>query len=825
MSESFSKGRANPLLLGVFLSSVGMMAFEINFTRLFSVTQFYHFAFLVISLALLGYGTSGTLLAVYPQAGNKALNTFLSIIYFAQSIFTIVSYLVVNQFPFDSFTAAWDFREFIRLVIHLLLISGVFLFNGLAVGKILMAYPAGAGTTYGVSFLGSAIGSLLSLTIPSVLGGEGTVLVSCAISALAALSALPIGKLTNMYPIKHHKTVWFLRGSAGIIVILITLQIIVKVLGYPLLPALRLRLSPYKSLSYALQYPGAQIISDRWNAFSRVTIVQSPGIRSLPGLSYNYSGEFPAQYGIFIDGNDMSPIVLPNSNLSFINYLPVSLAYELSSNAKALILEPRGGLDILIALVKGAQHITAVEVNPLMVDAARHIYDNPKVTTIIETDRSYLKRTNSQFDIIHLSLTSSYHPVTSGAYSLSEDYRYTLEAFTDIYNHLSPNGIFILSRWLQNPPSECLRAFATAASAVESMGGDSNHQIIALRSYNMMIILVKKAPFQDADLTLTKQFASRLSLDFVFAPGLTENESNVHNVLPQSIYYKEFKALIAAPSRKDFYKNYLFNIQPATDNAPFFNHYFEYAQTRQILSNLGKSWQPFGGAGYFFVLGILFLTVLLSGTFVLLPLKMIERRRLKDSVRKNKKPGITFYAYFALIGFAYLFIEIPFLQQFTLYLGQPAYAMASILFSLLFFSGIGSRFSTPRNARLALPGLIILSIAITAVLPIYFQLTLGFSLFVRLVLTGIIIAPLGFLMGIPFPSGLQFWQGRGYLHYTPFAWGVNGASSVVSSTLAAVLALDLGFSGVFLAGSACYLAAWLAIIISSSLSTSIKDQT
>ena len=250
---------------------------------------------------------------------------------------------------------------------------------------------------------------------------------------------------------------------------------------------MEIRISPYKGIPYALQYPGAEIVNTSWNAFSRVDLIRSKGIRSLPGLSYRYTGMLPEQNGLLIDADDLNPIVLPQSGNEFVDFMPGALVYKLRPEADAFILEGRGGLDILIGLTQGARHITAVEPNPLIVENAQQIYEQPKVKVFQETGRSYTRRTGQSYDVVVLSLINGYHPVSSGAYSLAEDYRYTVESFRDALAVLKPDGMMLVQRWLQVPPSEWLRSFALAVTALDESGlgfPEEHRGIPELQSWN-----------------------------------------------------------------------------------------------------------------------------------------------------------------------------------------------------------------------------------------------------------------------------------------------------------------------------------------------------
>ena len=806
---TFEKGS----LAGLFLLSASTLAFEINLTRLFSVAQFYHFAFLIVSLALLGFGASGTYLVLFPRresqhAGERAFWFAL-----ACSASLTGAYLLVNWLPFDSFKIAWDARQVFFFVLNYLALATPFFFSGLAVGSLLAAFPHKTSQLYGANLLGSAAGCAAALAAPGLLGGEGIVALCSGLAAVAAMCFTGGPQMRVHPPLSK-------RGAAGTAVLLGLLIFCGLDLGLRMstgspIPWMQLRLSPYKSLSYALQYPGARLISQRWNAISRVDVVRSPGIRSLPGLSYRYLEAPPAEDGLLVDGDELSPVLLPGYETGFAAYLPAAIAFELRPGANTLVLEPRGGLDVITALALGAGQATAVEANPLVVEAAAESYNQAGVRLVVDSGRSYTRRAGEDFDVILLSLAQSYHPVRSGVYSLGEDYRYTVESFEDAMNRLAPEGLLVASRWLQTPPSEELRAFALAVQAVEGTGGDPRRQIVAFRGYNTATILVKNGFFSNQELEAIRQFAATRAFDLIFAPDLRPEETNRYNILPEDTYAQSFQALLDAQPRQAFYKAYPFEIEPPSDDRPFFGHYFRWSQTGQVLAELGKTWQPFGGAGYLAVLALLALVSILAALLILLPAAALQLKQGSDPKPNNdpeRSSTASILFYFAMIGLAYLLVEIPLMQRFILYLGQPAYALATVLFTLLLFSGLGSLASQRIPLRLGLGLLVLLLISLPVWLPRITDLSLGASLPARLGLTVLMLGPLGLLMGTAFPNGIAWGVARqGSPALIPWIWATNGSFSVVASVLAALLALSFGFNWVLRLGALCYALAWLAV--------------
>ena len=796
-------------MISLFLLSAATLAFELNLTRLFSVAQFYHFAFMIVSIALLGLGTSGTALAIFPALLNARPEKRLGQLGFATGISILTAYMLTNWLPFDSFSIAWDRRQVWILILHYIALAAPFFFSGMALGFLLAISPQTAGKTYAINLLGSAAGCMIALVAPSFLGAEGMVMLSVALASLAGI--------TSSFCIHQFSNPLILATSALFLFSLLDLGL--RFTERTSFTFLELRLSPYKNLSYALQYPGAQVTYQRWNAFSRVDVVRSSSIHSLPGLSYRYLQPLPSLDGLLLDGDELSPILRSSTDSAFVSYLPNALTFHLRPQASVLLLEPRGGLDIFTSLTLGSGEITAVEINPLIV-AAAPIYDDPRLQVQSESDRSFLRRTQSTYDVIILSLTSSYHPVRSGAYSLTEDYRYTVESFSDALAHLDPDGLLIATRWLQDPPSEDLRLFALAVTALENHDADPRTQIVTFRGFNTATVLLKNSAFTPNELSAIRAFLAKRAFDLTYAPDVKSDETNQYNILPESRYYQTYLSLLNSDPRETFYDNYDYDVRPPTDDHPFFGHYFKWVQAPQVIAEFGKAWQPFGGAGYFVMVALLILSITLAIALILLPVAILKRPN------PNAASPFPFrnLVYFGLLGFAFLFVEIPLLQHFILYLGNPAYAFTAVLFSLLFFSGLGSQISNRVSLRPSIVTLVILILLAPQLLPRLFTLTLGLPLTIRLILTAFLLSPLGLLMGIPFPAGIRLMkkqdQAAGIENEAqdvsiPWIWAVNGAASVVASILSALLALTFGFSWVLRLGALCYAGTWLTAWMSA----------
>ena len=850
MSSRLANEKRSLWALG--LLSAAALAFEITLTRLFAVAQFYHFAFMIVSLALLGSGASGTFLTFFSHRRQTRAHLdprrVLALCGWGFGLSVLGSYLLIRTLPFDSFRIAHDWRQMLVLASHYIALATPFFWSGLAVGWLLAGHARQEGRIYAVNLGGSAVGCLLAVVLPALVGGEGAVLV---VAALGGTAALICGSGRG------------LAGAAWARVPFVAIQgavVTLLVLGALYPPGwLDIALSPYKSLSYLRLIPGAEPVSQRWNSFSRVDVIRSNSIRSLPGSGFSCRERPPAQLGLTVDGDGLNPIshVEPGfAELPFTGCLLTALPYRLRPGARALILEPGGGFDLLVALSEGARHATAVEANPLVVDAVRQqgawagsLYDDPRVDLVVRQGRSFVRQTRARYDVIALALTAPQRTVVSGAYSLVEDYTRTVEAFVDDVERLDENGLLVVVRWLQVPPSESIRAFALAVEAIARTGGDPQTDLVALRSYQQMLIMARRGPFTASELESIRDFAAARAFDLVYLPGIRPDEVNRYNVLPQPDYYRACLGLLQAPDRARWYAAYPFDVEPPHDNRPFFAHFFKWRQARQVLVMAGHTWQPFGGAGYFVLLALLALALLAAGLLILLPLAVGWRsgrhRPGKGAhsailnLAESRLQPVRTVIYFSCLGLGYLCIEIPLMQHFTLFLGYPAWSLSAVLFALLLFSGIGSRLSHRLPLWAALCAIPVLAGGYAVGLPRLFDLALAAPLWAKVGLTTAVLAPLGVLMGMPFPKGVALLrqvdshrpkpllrEGEGadaLASHRPepllreeagaliaWAWASNGAMSVVASVLAALLALSWGFSSVLAVGAASYLAAWWA---------------
>jgi hypothetical protein len=769
--------------LGILLISAASLAYEITLTRLIAVQQFYHFAFVVISIATMGFAASGALLA------TRRLKPPPPLLALFFSIAVLAAYFTLNLLPFDSYSIAWDPRQWWILLLYFALSGAPFLAAGWAIGSALDAAGTDAYRPYAANMIGAAIGCPLALIAIDWIGGEGTIGFIIALGLLASV----VLSTSRKYALALMTAAAFALLSFSIPV-----------------GALQWRLSPYKPLSAAQLASEAKHTVKEWGSTVRLDVIERPGLHSFPGLSLNAALTLPEQAGAFLDGEGPYPIthLSPRDQVAVDlgRRMPSSIAYALRPAAEVLILDWGAGTPALLALAQPGLKLTLPNDQPILTDLLRNSYDrysynllnHPDLDVRPRTARGVLAEKSNSYDVIEFALSDVFHPVTSGAFSLSEDYLLTVNAFADAWSRLNPEGILVITRWIGTPPSDSVRAWNTLLAALRQAGvQDIRKHTIALRGIRTATILVSPRAFTPNEIASVRQFLERNAFDAVLLPDLKPGEINRFNRLPEPIYHQLFDALLNHPAAAD---EYPFRLTPAVDDKPYFNHFFRWAQTPEVIASLGTFWQPFGGSGYFVLLVLLGLMSVLATVLVLTALFFSARDRPLD------RPEFRAMVFFAGLGLGYLLVEIPLIQQFTLLLDHPAQSLAGVLFILLLGSGIGSWLSPRFQIRQALLGLLVyLGVTLLLASPVIHWMLPAPELARWLVMIAMLM-PLGILMGMPFASGLRGLERR-HPGWIPWAWAVNGAFSGISGVVAAMLALDVGLQGTLAIGWGAYLVA------------------
>lgn len=768
----------------IFLASLASLAFEVLLTRIFSITIWYHFAFMVISIAMLGFAASGTILALNPGLRRLDLIGWYTL---ALAVAMPAGYLLANLIAFDPFRLAWERRELLKILLTYLSLALPFFCTGLIVATAFSLENRRAGLLYGADLVGAGTGSAGILLLMGSLSPEQGIF---AISLLAAAGAGLAGGGR-------------LRAAALILGgVLLTLLILQPAFSRP-------RISPYKGLEAALRYPGAEPLRTWQTPFARIDIFKSPAVRYAPGLSLRYLEPLPEQIGISIDGGEVNAVtsVAEPAALAFLGQLPAALPYALGPRREVLILDPRGGLPVLVARRHGAGRIATVEsvsalervIREELREFSGDLYDRESRTGL---GRTWLAGGTRRFDLIDITLQAA---VPSAAFGISEDYRFTVEAFREYLRHLNSTGVLSVNLFIIPPQRTELRLLATLAEALEESGvREPGAHLAVIRSWGTLTILAKRTPLTPAEATAVRNFARDRRFDLAWLSGATAEESNVHVRTRDFSYFRAFRAILSPAERGSFLDSYLFDVRPVRDEAPFFSHFLRLGRIPETFRAMGGKWQFFLEEGYILP-AILVQAVAISALLLALP--ALAGTRPGAAARRG------FLPYFALLGLAYMFVEVALIQKLILPLEDPPVAVAAALAALLISSGIGSLVSQ-RCQRLTQPPAILclaLLVAICALsLPPLFAIASTWPLLPRGTFLCLLVAIPGSLMGIPLPAGLRL-LGQVDPDLIPWAWAVNGVFSVLAPLLAVMIAMAAGFRGVLLLGAAAYLLAFLIL--------------
>lgn len=783
-------------LAGIFLISCTTLALEISLIRYFSITQSYHFAFLVVSITFLGYGAGGSILSVFESKTRKIGDRIFSTACLGFSLTILLSFWLANRVPFDVYTLAWNTGHIWRIGLFYLLFGLPFLSAGFMLSLALSRWTGFVSRIYFADMTGAGVGTLLILIL-FVKGDRSAVVILAFLPVLASLCFL-------------EKSSLFIRGLTFCMLGCLAFLSIKAPEG------LEFRISPFKALPTALRYPGASRLFTLWNAISRIDGIRSPAVRYAPGLSLSFDGPLPDQIGICTDGGELNALTGWNGpediRMEFLDHLPTRYPLFILKNPEVLILSPVGNLDILTALKGGASRINVIEHNPLVlrvdkkeaVELTGKLFCRPDISFRASHSRIAIdgQKAASSYDLIILPLKDVFGAASTGLYGLGENYLHTREAFHSILTCLKPGGMVCQSFYLLPPPRSELRALATWIEALEEEGLRPSAHIAALRSWGTIHIFVKKTPLSGIDIQILKSFAEDNLFDLVQYPGMSRDEANRFNQFREPIYHDLVKQLISPQSRENLYRNYLFRIRPVRDDSPFFDNVIKLTRLRDSYKSTGQKWHPFL-QGELLVLVLFIQAFFTAFLFILLPLLFRRRNR-------PEAPRFQGFLYFSLIGAAFMFVEITLIQKFILFLGHPLYSTAVILFSLLTASGLGSLSSKRmkadlirRDLRKILAALAVLIGLYLTLLPNLTRILGSLSLGWKVLITPGLIFPLGFLMGFPFPSGIRILNMSGAS--IPWAWAVNSFSSVLSSVLALLLAFHLGYQGVLALAAGAYL--------------------
>ena len=786
--------------IGLALVSLCILVLELALTRIFSVTMWYHFAFVAISVALFGISASGLVVFLLQKVfAAEKLSRHLPLFSCLMSLSIIITLVVILRVPFaSSLTPAGILKS--GLIYGVIALP--FFLGGICITLLLWQHSERVSGLYFADLLGAALGCLVTLLAFNVFTGP-QVLLLAALLAAGASACFNLGCDSRR-----------IAMATSFAFVLALLLLVTSGSGF------LTKLWIVKNPGGTGQAIEPETLFEKWNSFSRITVYPMEQDEVFGwGLSETFTGHHPPQLYMRIDASAGTQLVGFDGDfdkIEFLKYDITSLVHWIKGDAKTLIIGPGGGRDVLAALAFGQKPVIGVEINPIIVDAVRddfgdfvgHLYERPDVEIHMDEGRSYLSRSKDSYDIIQASLVDTWAATSSGAFVLTESNLYTVEAFEAYLDRLADDGMVTFSRWYyERAPGEALRLTALAIEALENIGATEPRRrlFLAKKGYwneagpdGIATMIAKKTPFTEEEIHRAEEACERLDFQIVYSPDFVADPL--------------FEKLFDKAKREKLFAEFPLNITPPTDDKPFF---FHLVRLRQFVSSRVDQGAMQFNVDAILVLANLFLVMLgFAFLFLILPMLLARKLRLRQMVRQWRH-----LAYFILIGLGFILVEIPLIQRFTLFLGHPIYSLVIVLFSILLFSSLGSFFTRRVSAgdarsflRKALPLLCLILFAYVFLLEPLIHALISISTPAKILVSLGLIAPLGWLMGMPFPLGIRLVsEDADFL--IPWCWSLNGAFSVVASVSSIALAISYGFSAAMAVGGAAYLAVLLLALL------------
>ncbi len=767
--------------IGVLSSSI--IAFQLALVQLLSIMQWYHFAYMVISIALLGFGSAGTCLTFWRKRLLRYYerNMFLLVLATAITMALVPVAAQSSLFRFDSYLLFTSKIHFVKIVATCLLFMLPFLSGALALGLTFARHTENIGRLYCANLFGSGIGGLLIMTgslyfLPMRLTLFSAIL--CLVSPSLFLSG------------RKFYTYCLLTGCCVVLAVLF-------------LPS-KTVLSQYKSLQKSLDLPNAMLKFNLPHPYGSVQVVSAPALRAAPCLSLSYHGPVDVKNSFFVNGNAIGTILsFPESGqTSLMSYTSGFAPYVLREPGKVLILDAGTGNRIVAALSGSADEITAVEPHPILADFVRKELKKNKTgnnVTLKQTDsRAILMRTEVEYDLISLPVANSFGG-NAGLNAMQSNYLITVDSFTEMFKRLSRDGIISITCWEDYPLRYPLKVGATLIEAAYKHGINSpkNH-LVAVKSWGTITFVFKRSPFKSPEIEKLQNFCKEMFFDLITFNGYSSEVSTVYNITDEQAGFSLHD--LFDEEKTHLFKEYDFNILPATDNQPFLSRFLKLRTLPKLKKIYGSSGVPYVELGYlitWLTLVILFIT---SIFFILLPLSKLKIQR-----------GVMWKSllYFGALGAGYMFVEIVFINFFIFYLGNAVYSTSAVISFMLIASGSGSLLAgvfkeKVKFCRGAQAGTILFLMVYFLVLSPILANTIFLPFIVRLIITFLVVALPGFFMGFAFPTGLLMLN-RSSQSTVPWAWGINGFLSVISSAAAAIISVEFGFRCVLIISALVYI--------------------
>jgi hypothetical protein len=778
-------------LVGIGAVSGALLMTELALTRIFSVTMYYHFAFLAISIALFGLSASAVLVYVLRRRlvaiPTDRLLTAGAILHAAATLVALACLVRIrvglNYSP----------RNLVLMLLIYLLAAAPFFTGGAVISVAFARLTSRINLLYAADLIGAAAGCLALIPLLNVLGAPGVVLIAATLSLGAAVCFTTAGSR---------------RGIAAVSAAVLAAPLAAQLAGG----------QPFDVLD-TKGHAGDRVLFSKWNSFSRIGVYDRP--HGDWSLSPRFTGKPGESLFMDIDSAASTPILKGTGrpdDASYLRYELTAIAYQLVERPggfTTLVIGPGGGRDLASAFVFGATHVDGVEINPIIVrdvmlgrfrDYSGNLYGDPRVSIHVDDGRSFVRRTSKKYDVIQASLVDTWAATAAGAYTLTENSLYTSEAFGEYLDPLTDTGVLTITRWV----FDGLRLVSLAQEACAARGLDPARHIAVVRHDRVATFLLKKNPFTRAEIGRLMSHADAMGFVVLYAPEAVDGEAHAAPVsLPASLAdppemlqsrtsVADYARFIRAPDRQRFIDAYPVDIRATTDDRPFFFHTTRLADQFDVA--FGRS--MLFGNGLSALLTLFGISAALVVLFVVGPL-----------VIGGSLPGAgwaRWLAYFSALGAGFMLLEVAMLQRFVLLLGHPVYSLTVTLFSLLLGTGLGSFLSRVVDDRRirpvtmsALIAIVLLALAARSAIPWLVDLAIAWPLGLRIAAAVTILVPAGILLGMALPGGMRMLAAR-WPDIVPWGWGMNGAFSVVGATLAVFIAMNWGFSTTFLAAATVY---------------------
>jgi hypothetical protein len=740
--------------------------------QILSYVQWYHFAYMIISIALLGFGAAGTFLTIFQQKLEKNYYTLFPFLLIVTAILIPVVVGIANSeaVRFDSLLIFQDSRHIGKLILTYFIFFLPFLTGALAIGMSFSKFADRIGKIYFSNLIGSGIGGIIALFFMQWIIPEQQSFAVAILAFLGGIVSLPKNK----------------KSLIRIIVPLSTLILIILFFYPP-----RLTPSEYKDISKTMLLPDAKVEYQKSTPHGFVEIVSSPILRYAPGVSLAYRDSFPIRKVVFNNGNWMGcllPQPLEANETNILDYTPQALPYHIDNIKNALIINAGTGENVLLALSQQVARITTNETNPEIFNILRQSFEGFYQVQPYQTmPRTLLTPDTNKYDLIELPIIGSFFG-NSGLNAVEPRYELTIEALREMWSKLSEKGMISLSCWMDYPVRNAYRLLATISLLLDENDiAHPPHHVVAIRSWCAITFLVKKSPFKRDEINKVRLFCENRMFDPLVLPEKQEIERDKYNILQDTTFFTHVDQLLSH-EKETLIRQYPYRIHPTTDDRPFFFQFVRFKQIPQLISSIREKNFPFLDIGYVLIILTFVQIVLIAAIFILLPLSF---RPWKS---RNKKWVLM---YFSGLGVAYMFLEMVFIQHFTFYFGEPTYAASATLGILLFTSGLGSyysgKFQNNKKMRLAIPLVIAAILVLYAfVLSPILTATIGIALPLKITIAVVLLGTLGFFLGMPFPIGIDYLSGKN-TDDIPWAWALNGYFSVISTVLATIISVELGY--------------------------------